>query len=99
MSAREVENTVTSPLRRELMQVSGLSEIKSETRDGTGVIHLTMDYGVDTDLAFIEVNEKIDAAMNSLPRDVERPQAVKSSASDIPVTYLQLTTDGDEVSF
>ena len=28
MSAREVENTVISPLRRELMQVSGLSEIK-----------------------------------------------------------------------
>lgn len=99
MSAREIENTIISPLHRQLMQVSGLSEITGETKDGTGTINLTMDYGVDTDLAFIEVNEKIDAAMNSLPRDVERPQVVKSSVSDIPVTYLQLTSDGDEVSF
>ncbi len=43
-----------------------------------------MDYGVDTDLAFIEVNEKIDAAMNSLPRDISRPKAVKASVADIP---------------
>lgn len=99
MSAREVENTVTSPLRRELMQVGGLEDIKCETRDGSCIIHLAMDYGVDTDLAFIEVNEKIDAAMNSLPRGVERPQAVKSSVSDIPATYLQITSDGDEVAF
>ncbi|WP_301387029.1 efflux RND transporter permease subunit, partial [uncultured Duncaniella sp.] len=64
VSARELENTVVTPLRRQLMQVGGLSEIKSETRDGSAVIYLTMDYGVNTDLAFIEVNEKIDGAMN-----------------------------------
>ncbi len=99
MSAREIENTITSPLRRELMQTAGLEDIKCETRDGSCIIHLAMDYGVDTDLAFIEVNEKIDAAMNSLPREVDRPQAVKSSVSDIPATYLQITSDGDEVAF
>ena len=61
VSARELENTVVTPLRRQLMQVGGLGEIKSETRDGSAIISLTMDYGVNTDLAFIEVNEKIDA--------------------------------------
>ena len=95
LSAREMESTVVAPLRRELMQVEGLSDIRSATRDGSGVIRLTMDYGVDTDLAFIEVNEKIDAAMNSLPKDIDRPKAVKASASDIPVTYLQLTSGSE----
>lgn len=91
MSARELENTMVSPLRRQLMQVSGLSEIRSETMDASALINLTMNYGVNTDLAFIEVNEKIDAAMNSLPRDARRPKAIKASATDIPVVYLQLT--------
>ena len=91
VSARELENTVVTPLRRQLMQVGGLDEIKSETRDGSAIISLTMDYGVNTDLAFIEVNEKIDAAMNSLPKTVTRPKAVKASATDIPVLYLQMT--------
>ena len=67
--ARDLEQNVTSIVRRQLLQVGGLHEIRSETRDGMGVIHLEFDYGVNTDLAFIEVNEKIDAAMNSLPKD------------------------------
>lgn len=92
ISARELENTVVAPLRRQLMQVGGLSDIKSETRDGSAVVSLTMDYSVNTDLAFIEVNEKIDGAMNSLPKSMSRPKAVKASATDIPVVYLQMTS-------
>ena len=95
MSARELENTIVAPLRRQLMQVAGLDEIKSETRDGAATIKLAMDYGVNTDLAFIEVNEKIDAAMNSLPRTASRPKAIKASATDIPVVYVNLTGTGD----
>ena len=105
-SARELENTVVAPLRRQLLQVSGLREIKSETRDGDGIIRMEFDFGVNTDLAFIEVNEKIDAAMNSLPKETERPKAIKASATDIPVLYLNMTLkddkpyeDTDEVRF
>ena len=96
VSARELENTIVTPLRRQLMQVGGLNEIRSETRDGSAVVSLTMDYGVNTDLAFIEVNEKIDGAMNSMPKTVSRPKAVKASATDIPVVYIQLTSRSDD---
>lgn len=97
-SARELESTVTAPLRRQLMQTGGLSEIKSGTRDGAATISLTLNYGVDTDLAFIEVNEKIDGAMNSLPKTLKRPKAIKASATDIPALYIQLTPkkEGEE---
>lgn len=94
-SARELENTVVAPVRRQQLQVAGLREIKSETRDGAGVIRMEFDFGVDTDLAFIEVNEKIDAAMNSLPKETIRPKAIKASAMDIPVLYLNLTLKND----
>ena len=104
--ARELENNITAPVRRQLLQVGGLHEIKSETRDGMAVIHLEFDYVVNTDLAFIEVNEKIDAAMNSLPKEAKRPKAIKASATDIPVLYLNMTlrdnqpyTDPDEAQF
>lgn len=94
-SARELENTVVAPVRRQLLQVAGLREIKSETRDGAGVIRMEFEFGVNTDLAFIEVNEKIDAAMNSLPKEAERPKAIKASATDIPVLYLNMTLKND----
>ena len=94
-SAREMENTMMAPVRRALLQVSGLEEMHSETRDGSGVIRLSFEFGTNTDLAFIEVNEKIDAAMNSLPKDAERPKAIKASATDIPVFYLNMTLKKD----
>jgi len=95
-SARELENTIVTPLRRQLMQISNLDEIRSETRDGSAIISLKMDYGVNTDLAFIEVNEKIDAAMNLLPKSANRPKAIKASATDIPILYLQMTSRSDD---
>ena len=90
-SARELENTVVKTIRLQLMQVAGLRDIHSETHDGAAIVRLSFDYGTDTDLAFIEVNEKIDAAMNYLPREMDRPRVVKASAADIPVFCLNLT--------
>lgn len=94
-SARELENTVVKHIRQQLMQVAKLRDIESETRDGTGLIRLNFDFGTNTDLAFIEVNEKIDAAMNYLPRSIERPRVIKASATDIPVFCLNLTLKSD----
>ena len=96
LSARELENTMVKPIRQQLMQVSHLRDIKSETRDGSGLVRLYFEYGVNTNLAFIEVNEKIDVVMSTLPREIERPRVVKASASDIPVFYLNLTLKDDQ---
>ena len=98
-SARELENTIVKPIRQQLMQVANLRDIHSETRDGAAVVRLSFDFGTNTDLAFIEVNEKIDAAMNYLPKEAERPRVVKASATDIPVFYLNLVLkDGEAAS-
>lgn len=94
-SARELENTVVCRVRQQLMQVGKLRDIRSETRDGNAVIHLSFEYGTNTDLAFIEVNEKIDAAMNYLPREITRPRVIKASATDIPIFSLDLTLRAD----
>ena len=94
-SARELENTIVKPLRSQLIQVSTLKDIHSESRDGAGIIRLSFEFGTNTDLAFIEVNEKIDAAMNYLPKETERPKVIKASATDIPVFYLNLTLKND----
>jgi multidrug efflux pump subunit AcrB len=97
-SARELENTVIRPLRQQLMQVGRLRDIRSETRDGNAVVYLSFEYGTDTDLAFIETNEKIDVSINYLPRETERPRVVKASATDIPVFNLNLTLKDDDGS-
>lgn len=99
MPAREVEDAIVTPLRRQLMQSSHLNDIKSVARDENALIHLRFDYGTDINYAFIEVNEKIDQSMSGLPREISRPKVVKTSATDLPVLYLNLTVNDDEVRF
>ena len=100
VSSRELENTVVSVLRRNLLQVQGIDKIESESRNGSALIRLSFKFGNDINLAFMEVNEKVDGAMNNLPRDLERPRIIKASATDIPVFMLNITLSdslaGDE---
>jgi multidrug efflux pump subunit AcrB len=98
VSARELENTVVTPIRQQLLQIGKLRDIRTETRDGNAIVRLSFEYGANTDLAFIEVNEKIDAAMNRIPRDIARPRVIKASATDIPVFTLNLTLKEDAPS-
>ncbi len=91
MPVRQLENTAVRPIRRQLLQVPHLSDIRSETRDESALIRLKFEYGANVDLAFIDVNEKIDRSMNYLPKELPRPRVIKASASDIPVFYLNVT--------
>ena len=90
-SVSELENTLVKPIRQQLMQVATLRDIHSKTWDGVGIIRLSSNFGTNTYQAFIEVNEKIDSAMIYLPREIECPQVIKASTTDIPIFCLNLT--------
>lgn len=90
MPARQLENTVVKRVRNVLKEVNHIEEVRSETRDGTAWIELRFKHGTSIDLASIEVNEKVDKAMNFLPRELRRPEVIRASASDIPIFYLMV---------
>lgn len=48
------------------------------------------------DLAYIEVNEKIDRLISALPANLERPQVVKANTSDIPIVRVQIVPQRPE---
>ena len=90
MPARQMENTIVKPIRNLLKEVNHVKSMKSETRDGSAWIELRFKHGTPIDLASVEVNEKVDKAMNFLPRTIRRPEVIRASASDIPVFYLMV---------
>ena len=89
-SAQEVESRVVSPLRGRLMQVAGITDIRSEARMDAGSIRMTFEPGANMSLLFIEVNEKVDRAMNQMPKGMDRPKVMKASAMDIPAFFLDV---------
>jgi multidrug efflux pump subunit AcrB len=90
-SAQEVERNVISPLRGRLMQVAGITDIRSESRMDAGNVRMTFEPGSNVNLLFIEVNEKVDRAMNQMPKEMDRPKVMKASAMDIPAFFLDMT--------
>ncbi|MFP4022919.1 MAG: efflux RND transporter permease subunit [Thiohalospira sp.] len=92
-SLHTLENSVVTPFRKQLLQVSGVKDIQSETKNNQAVIRLLFEFGVDIDYAFLEVNDKIDAVMAYMPKDVQRPRIIKASATDIPVFYLNISEE------
>jgi len=91
MSARQIEDVIVKALRSNLMQVSNLKDIKTEASNGIGIIRLYFEQGTKIDYSFIEVNEKIDRAIGTLPKNVKRPKVIKANITDVPVFYLNLT--------
>ncbi len=94
-SAIDLERTLVSGIRARLQQLPGLDDITSETRDNNAIIRLKFAFGTNTDYSFIEVNDKVDAAMAGLPREVKRPKIIKASTTDLPVFLLNLSLKGN----
>lgn len=95
MSARQLEDVVVKQLRRNLMQVSHLKDIKTETSSEKAILRLSFYHGTKIEYSLVEVNEKIDRAMGSFPNSIKRPKVIKASATDIPVFYLNMTLKQD----
>ncbi len=89
-SAREIDQYLQN-LRRELMQIPSLTDIRSQSESGVGIVRLSFEYGTDIDFTFVDVNERIDRSLSSLPAGTDRPKAIKSSASDIPAFFVNMT--------
>lgn len=89
-SPESIEQNVLLRIREGLTTLSGLEEMESKAGSEIGTVRLTFDYGTRMELAYIDVNEKIDRLTNSLPRDLPRPEVIRINTSDIPVARVQV---------
>jgi HAE1 family hydrophobic/amphiphilic exporter-1 len=92
---QEVENDIVDRQEEKLNAVQNLTEIVSTSSEGKGSITLRFDWGVDKDVARLEVAEKLDLVQD-IPDDAERPviRAV-SSDEESPITWIIVHTKRD----
>ena len=95
-SPEEIEQNVLKPIRENMLTINGLKSLESLAQQESGTVSLQMQYGTNMNLAYIEVNEKIDRLTSSLPSTLDRPQVVKANTSDIPVARIQIVPARDE---
>ncbi|MFV5514262.1 efflux RND transporter permease subunit [Acinetobacter gerneri] len=87
-SADTVENTVTQVIEQQMNGLDGLRYISSQSSaNGQASIAVNFNQGVDANIAQVQVQNKLQTAMASLPNDVQRQGVTiqKSGASFLQV--------------
>ncbi|WP_114751649.1 efflux RND transporter permease subunit [Pleomorphovibrio marinus] len=92
-SPESIEQNILEPLREGLITLAGLESMESKAGSEVGNIRLTFDYKTKMELAYIEVNEKIDRLISLLPEDLARPQVIRINTNDIPMVRVQILPD------
>ncbi|MEY5024672.1 MAG: hypothetical protein RLZZ244_200, partial [Verrucomicrobiota bacterium] len=88
-SAEVMAASVTTPLERQLGQISGLEAMTSSTSEGFASITLRFDLGRDIDSAAQDVQAAINAASGVIPRNLPSPPTYsKVNPADAPILTL-----------
>lgn len=87
----EVEQLVSKPIEDTVGTVKGIREIHSISKAGQSDVVLEFEWGVNMDIASLEVREKLDILQ--LPLDVKAPLLLKFNPSLDPIIRLGLKGD------
>jgi hydrophobe/amphiphile efflux-1 (HAE1) family protein len=97
-TAETISETVAAPLEEQINGVEGMLYMQSiNAGDGTLTINVTFEVGADPDLATINVNNRIQAAVPRLPEEARRQGVIvrKASASILQIISLS-SPDGSQ---
>jgi hydrophobe/amphiphile efflux-1 (HAE1) family protein len=86
-----MEHDVVEPLEEALVQVEGLREITSSSRQGAASITLELDLSRPVDTALQDVQSRISHMQRHLPKDIDAPVASKSNPEDQPILWVGLS--------
>lgn len=87
-------SSVTAPLERQFGQLPGLTQMTSNSTDGSSIITLQFTLTLNIDVAEQQVQAAINAAGTFLPRDLPNPPVYnKINPADTPVLSLALTSE------
>jgi multidrug efflux pump subunit AcrB len=89
----DVELSITVPLEEELLKVSGLEKLTSNSMEGISVIAVRLDPDVeDKQRVLADIQKAVDRAGTRLPADLlERPLVEEMSTLKVPVMELHLS--------
>jgi len=90
-SPDEVETLVSKPLEDAVAGVEGLRQITSTSQYGVSQVALEFHIGTDISEAYIDVQAKVNAAVDLLPPDAERPIISKLDTQSQPTMYLAMS--------
>ncbi len=91
----EVERLITRRVEGAAASVAGVEKTTSVSREGVSLVNLRFAWGTDMDFAMLNVREKVDGIIESLPESVEPPRILRLDPESDPIMALSVSGSGD----
>ncbi len=88
-----VDTSITSVIESAINTTPGIDHIQSASSPGVSSVTITFALGKDIDVAYNEVQAKINQALRRLPTDTDPPILQKVDTNASPVIWLALSGD------
>lgn len=92
-TAERIEVRINAPLREKLASLSGIENVQSQAFNSVGYVEVTFSFKTSIDQSIQEIYDIIDRLQVSLPTGAERPIVSRSSAANIPLLYLHVSSE------
>ncbi len=84
---------ITTPLENSVAQVNGIDYLTSTSILGVSTITATLKLNYDPDKAMTEMNTKVNAVLNQLPKEAQVPTLTVSIGQTIDAMYIGFNSD------
>jgi len=85
-----IDTTVTNVIETAVNSTPGIEHITSKSAPGVSVVVITMELNRDVDVAFNEIQAKVNQALRELPKEADTPVVAKVEIGAAPVMWLAL---------
>ncbi|MDD3352891.1 efflux RND transporter permease subunit [Zoogloea sp.] len=88
-----VDSSITNVIESSVNSVPGIEHVQSTSSPGVSVINITFSLEKKVDVAFNEVQSKVNQVLRRLPKDVDPPVIAKVETNAQPIMWLALQGD------
>ena len=88
-----VDSSVTNLIEGAVNSVPGIEHIQSTSSPGVSVVNITFGLEKDVDVAFTEVQSKVNQVLRRLPKDVDPPVVAKVETNASPIFWMAVQGD------
>ena len=88
-----IDASITNFIETAVNSIPGIEHVQSDSASGASVVRITFKLSKDIDVAFNEVQAKVNQVLRDLPDDADPPVVAKVEFGAIPVLWLTLQGD------
>jgi len=88
----DIEQSVVYPIEKAVSSASNVEHVESFSKQGIGAVQIWFNWNADINVGQMEVMQRVTQILNQLPPGIQQPFIVKFDVSNIPVSFVTVSS-------